>query len=328
MSSIRTTPAAGGTSTSAAGRKPGRNDHRNQAVKPLRQRIFGKNPLGWLFSAPYLVFVIVIFAYPLLFAVYMSFFDYFFAAPGAVVDRPFVGLDNYVTAFTDPAVLQSFGNVGIFLIINVPLTVVLSLVLASGLNSIKRFRTFLRVSYYVPYVTASVAIIGVWLFLFNQDGLVNQILGPLAPNPSWFVNPTLAMPMIAIYVTWKQLGFYILLYLAALQNVPTELYESASTDGAGRLRQFFSVTVPGVRPATVLVLLLSTVIGANLFTEPYLLTGGGGPNGASTSPVLLIYQQGIQQGHPGYAAAIGIVLVVFVLIIAFLQNRFAGDRDS
>jgi len=329
MSSIRTTPAAGGDPASAAGRKPRRGDRRpNQAVKPLRQRIFGKNPLGWLFSAPYLVFVIVIFAYPLLFAVYMSFFDYFFAAPGAVVDRPFVGFDNYVTAFTDPAVLQSFRNVGIFLIINVPLTVVLSLVLASGLNSIKRFRTFLRVSYYVPYVTASVAIIGVWLFLFNQDGLVNQVLGPLAPNPSWFVNPTLAMPMIAIYVTWKQLGFYILLYLAALQNVPTELYESAATDGAGRVRQFFSVTIPGVRPATVLVLLLSTVIGANLFTEPYLLTGGGGPNGASTSPVLLIYQQGLQQGHPGYAAAIGIVLVVFVLIIAFLQNRFAGDRDS
>ena len=327
MSSIRTTSAAGGSTAPAAGRKPGCR-RPNQAAKPLRQRIFGRNPLGWLFSAPYLVFVIVIFAYPLLFAIYMSFFDYFFAAPGANVDRPFVGLDNYVTAFTDPAVLQSFANVGIFLVINVPLTVVLSLVLASGLNSIKRFRTFLRVSYYVPYVTASVAIIGVWLFLFNQDGLVNQILGPLAPNPSWFVNPTLAMPMIAIYVTWKQLGFYILLYLAALQNVPTELYESASTDGAGRVRQFFSVTVPGVRPATVLVLLLSTIVGANLFTEPYLLTGGGGPNGASTSPVLLIYQQGIQQGHPGYAAAIGIVLVVVVLIIAFLQNRFAGDRDS
>ncbi|MFF1572335.1 carbohydrate ABC transporter permease [Leifsonia sp. NPDC058292] len=328
MSTIRTTSGGGGASTPAAGRPPKERRRANQASKPLIQRIFGRNPMGWLFSAPYLIFVLVIFAYPLLFAIYMSFFDYFFAAPGAVVDRPFVGLDNYLNAFTDPAVLQSFGNVGIFLIINVPLTVVLSIVLASGLNSIKRFRTFLRVSYYVPYVTASVAIIGVWLFLFNQDGLVNQILGPLAPNPSWFVNPTLAMPMIAIYVTWKQLGFYILLYLAALQNVPTELYESASTDGAGRVRQFFSVTVPGVRPATVLVLLLSTIVGANLFTEPYLLTGGGGPNGASTSPVLLIYQQGIQQGHPGFAAAIGIVLVVVVLIIAYLQNRFAGDRDS
>jgi multiple sugar transport system permease protein len=257
----------------------------------------------------------------------MSFYDYFFAAPGAQVDRPFVGLDNYVQAFTDPAVLRSFLNVGVFLIINVPLTVVLSLLLASALNSVKRFRTFLRVAYYVPYVTASVAIIAVWLFLWGQNGLVNQILGPLAPNPSWFTNPALAMPTIAIYVTWKGLGFYILLYLAALQNVPNELYESAATDGAGKVRQFFSVTVPGVRPATVLVLLLATITGANLFTEPYLLTGGGGPDGASASPVLIIYQQGIQQGHPGYAAAIGVVLIVVVLIIGWLQNRFAGGRD-
>ncbi|WP_158863499.1 carbohydrate ABC transporter permease [Leifsonia sp. AG29] len=295
---------------------------------PALQRVLGRNPLGWLFSAPYLIFVLVIFAFPLCFAVYMSFFDYFFAAPGATVNRPFVGLDNYVQAFTDPQVLQSFVNVGIFLIINVPLTVVLSLLLASGLNSIARFRTFLRVSYYVPYVTSSVAIIGVWLFMFGQDGLVNQVLGPLAPSPSWFSNPALAMPLIAVYVTWKGLGFYILLYLAALQNVPTELYESAATDGAGRVRQFFSVTVPGVRPATVLVLLLSTITGANLFTEPYLLTGGGGPDGHSTTPVLLIYQQGIQQGHPGYAAAIGVVLVIGVLVIGFLQNRFAGGKEA
>lgn len=318
MSTLSAPPAAG---TAPAAGTPQRRRH------PLLQRIFGRNPLGWLFAAPYLIFVLVIFAYPLVYAVYISFFDYFFAAPGAQVTQPFVGFQNYVQVFTDPAVRQSFINVGIFLIINVPLTVVLSLVLASGLNSITRFRTFLRVSYYVPYVTASVAIIGVWLFLFNSTGLVNQILGPLAPNPSWFVNPVLAMPTIAIYVTWKQLGLYILLYLAALQNVPRELYESAATDGAGRVRQFFSVTVPGVRPATVLVLLLATITGANLFTEPYLLTGGGGPDGHSTSPVLLIYQQGIQQGHPGYAAAIGVVLVILVLIIGWLQNRFAGGRD-
>nr|WP_217508555.1 sugar ABC transporter permease [Curtobacterium pusillum] len=292
------------------------------------QKVLGRNPLGWLFSAPYLVFVLAIFAYPVCFAVYMSFKDYFFAAPGVTVDRPWVGLQNYVRVFQDPQVLQSFRNVAVFLVINVPLTVVLALVLSAALNSVVRWSTFFRVSYYVPYVTASVAVVGVWLFLFSQNGVVNSLLGPLAPSPSWLSNSALAMPMIAVFVTWKQLGFYILLYLAALQNVPKELYESAATDGAGRVRQFFSVTVPGVRPATVLVLLLSTVIGANLFTEPYLLTGGGGPNGASTSPVLLIYQQGIQQGHPGYAAAIGIVLMIGVLVIAWLQNRFAGGRES
>lgn len=293
-----------------------------------KRRILGENPLGLLFSAPYIVFVLVVFAYPLLFALWMSFHDYFFAAPGADVDRPFIGFENYRQVLIDPAVWRAFGNVGIFLLINVPLTVVLSLVLASALNRVTRLRTFLRVSFYVPYVTASVAVVGVWLFLFNGDGLVNRLLGPLAPDPSWLINSAWAMPTIALFVTWKQLGFYILLYLAALQNVQEELYEAAATEGAGKIRSFWSVTVPGVRPATVLVLLISTVTGANLFTEPYLLTGGGGPNGASTSPVLLMYQRGIEQGSPDIAAAIGAILVVFVLIIAWVQRKVAGGDEA
>lgn len=319
--------------TDAAGRtgdEPGRvaTAGRTGDGRPRkRRRLLGEQPIGILFSAPYVAFILVVFAYPVVFAVWMSFQDYFFAAPGADVDRPFVGLENYVAVLSDPAVWRSFGNVGIFLLINVPLTVTLSIVLATALDRVVHARTFFRVSYYVPYVSASVAVVAVWLFLFSNGGLVNNILGPLAPEPSWLVNSALAMPTIALFVTWKGLGFYILLYLAALQNVPRELYESASVDGGGRLRQFFSVTVPGVRPATVLVLLLATITGANLFTEPYLLTGGGGPNGASTSPVLLIYQKGIEQQNPDQAAAIGVILIIFVLIIAALQRRFVGREE-
>jgi multiple sugar transport system permease protein len=291
-----------------------------------RGPLLGRQPIGIAFVTPYAVFLAAVFAYPLGIAVYMSFHDWFFAAPGAVVDRPFVGLDNYVTVFTDPAILRSFGNIAIFLVINVPLTVALSLGLAAALNAAIPFRTFFRVSFYVPYVTASVAVVGVWLFLFNSDGLVNSVLGPLAPDPPWLVNSALAMPVVAVFVTWKQLGFFILLYLAALQNVPKELYESAAVDGASRLRSFWTVTVPGVRPATTLVVLLSTITGANLFTEPYLLTGGGGPNGASASPVLVMYQRGIEQGAAGLGAAIGIVLVIGTLIIS-LVNRKLLERD-
>lgn len=314
------------------GGDPGRPDRAPGAEadtdRRRRRRPFGAQPLGILFSAPYLIFVGIVFAYPVVFAVWMSFHDYFFTAPGAQVDRPFVGLDNYVTALSDPAVWRSFGNVGIFLLINVPLTVVLSILLATALDRVVRARTFFRVAFYVPYVTASVAVVAVWLFLFSNTGLVNNALGPLAPDPSWLVNSSLAMPTIALFVTWKGLGFYILLYLAALQNVQRELYESVAVDGGGRIRQFFAVTVPGVRPATFLVVLLATITGANLFTEPYLLTNGGGPNGASTSPVLLIYQKGIEQQNPDVAAAIGVVLIVFVLVIALLQRRFVGREES
>ena len=203
------------------------------------RRLIGRDPIGYLFIAPYVIFLAGLFAYPLLVALYISFFDFFFAAPGAHVARPFVGLDNYARALSDPVFQRSILNVAEFIIINVPLTVLLSLVLAAALNSKLPFRTFFRVAYYIPYVTASVAVIGVWLWLFSGGGLLNGVLGPLSPKPSWLVNELWAMPVIALVVTWKQLGFYVLLYLAAL---------------------------------------------------------------------LLTYREGIEQGHAGYAAAIGTVL--------------------
>ncbi|MGO8887887.1 MAG: carbohydrate ABC transporter permease [Streptosporangiaceae bacterium] len=271
-----------------------------------------------IFGAPYALFIALLFAYPLLLAGWISFHSYFFAAPGVSVPRPYVGLANYRAVLDDPAVRQAFLNILIFLVINVPLTVMLSLLLATALNAAIPFRTFFRTSFYAPYVTASVAIVGVWLFMFGAGGIVDNVLGPLAPSPSWLVNQTWAMPSIAIYVTWKGMGVFILLYLAALQNVPKELYDAAEVDGASWWHRFRSVTVPGVRQVTTLVAMLAIITGANLFTEPYLLTAGGGPNGKSTSPVLQIYQTGIEQNRPDFASALGIVLVIGVLAITGL----------
>jgi multiple sugar transport system permease protein len=298
---------------------------RESGLKRFSRKSLGRQPIGLLFGAPYALFIAVVFAYPLGLAVWMSFHRYFFTAPGVSVPRPFVGLSNYRAVLADPAVRQSFLNVLIFLVINVPLTVILSLLLATALNGVIPFRSFFRIAYYVPYVTASVAVVGVWLFLFSSDGFVNRLLGSLAPNPSWLINAHWVMPSIAVFVTWKQLGFFILLYLAALQNVPKELYEAASVDGASRWRSFRSVTVPGVRTATTLVTLLAIITGANLFTEPYLLTGGGGPSGHSASPVLLMYQHGIEQNHPDLASALGVILVLAVLLIAGVHQWLERD---
>ena len=284
------------------------------------RRWFGENPLGLLLSAPYTAFVIVVFLVPFAFGVWMSFHDFYFTAPGVEVPRPFVGFDNFATVLGDPLVHQAFGNLLVFLVINVPLTVVLGLLLSSGLDSVVHWRGFFRIAYYIPYVTASVATLAVWIFLFNGNGVVNSLIGSLAPEPSWLANPALIMPLIAVYVTWKNLGFYILLYLAALQNVPKELHEAAQLDGATRWQRFQSVTLPAVRPVTSLVVLLSIITTGQIFTEPYLLTGGG-PNGASMTPALLIYQQGIQQGKPDVAAAIGMILVIAVMIVSLISRR-------
>jgi multiple sugar transport system permease protein len=286
------------------------------------RRLFGREPIGMALAAPYTVFIAAIFAYPLGLALWISFHKYFFTAPGAVVPRPFVGLRNYRAVIADPQVRQALGNTVVFLLVNVPLTTVAALVLATALNAAIPLRGFFRTAYYLPYVTASVAVVSVWLWLFSTGGLAEKVLGPLSPKPPWLVNSHLAMPLIAAYVAWKQLGFFIVVYLAALQGVPKELHESAAIDGAGRLRTWWSVTIPNVRPATALVVTLSTIVGANLFTEPYLLTAGGGPNGASATPVLVIYQRGIQQGAPDFAAALGVLLVIVVLALALAYRRF------
>ena len=297
-----------------------------RASRTRLRSLLGEHPVGYLFVAPFVLFLVGIYAYPFFYAIYMSFFDYFFSAPGAEVVRPFVGLANYANVLQDPLFHIAIRNVVIFLIINVPLTVAISMVLATALNAAIPLRAFFRAAYYIPYITASVAAVGIWLWLFSGFGLVDKILGSLAPNPSFLINALLAMPIIALYVTWKGLGFYILVYLAALQTIPKELYEAAKVDGASRIASFFAVTVPGLRPATLLVVITAVITGANFFTEPYLLTGGGGPDNQTVSPVFLIYRFGIQQNHPGYAAAIGLLLAVGVLIISGV-NRFVLERE-
>jgi multiple sugar transport system permease protein len=314
VQSSRATPA-----TRTATAVPRARSPRGSAEKRI-QRWLGENPLGLLLSTPYVAFVVVIFLIPFGYGIWMAFHDFYFTAPGVEVPHPFVGFANFVAVLDDPVVRQSFLNLLVFLVINVPLTVVLGLLLSSGLHAVVRWKGFFRVSYYVPYVTASVATISVWIFLFNGNGVVNNLLGSLAPEPSWLANPALIMPLIAVYVTWKNLGFYILLYLAALQNVPAELHEAAQLDGATRWQRFRSVTLPAVRPVTSLVVLLSIITTGQIFTEPYLLTGGG-PNGASMTPALLMYQKGIQQGQPDIAAAIGLILVVGVMAVSLVSRR-------
>ncbi|MFJ7626807.1 carbohydrate ABC transporter permease [Streptomyces sp. NPDC097595] len=300
---------------------------RTSAPAPRGKARRGLSRAGALFVSPYVLFIVVVFAVPLVYTVWISFHRFYFTAPGTDIDSPWVGLSNYRDVFTDPVVGQAFLNILIFLVINVPLTVGVSLVLAAALNSKIRGRGFFRAAFYVPYVTASVALVAVWQFLFGSDGFVNHLLGSHAPDPSWLVNSHLAMPMIAVFVTWKQLGFFVMLYLASLQNVGKELYEASAMDGAGKVRQFFSVTVPGVRPATTLVVIYAIITGANLFSEPYLLTGGGGPDHSSTSPVLLMYQKGIEQGHPDFAAALGVVLVAFVMVVSIAARKLTERGD-
>ncbi len=287
----------------------------------LAKRALGRHPLGIGFVAPYVLFLAALFAYPLGYALWMSVHDFFFAAPGALVERPFVGLDNFSAVLSDDRVQRSFLNIGIFLVINVPLTVVLSLVLATALNAALPLRGFLRGSFYVPYVTASVAVVGVWLFLFSRTGLVNQVLGPLAPEPSWLVSEWLAMPTIALYVSWKQMGFFVLLYLAALQNVPKELYEAAAVDGASAVQRFFYVTLPSLKNIVIIVVLLSTIWTFNDFAIVYILTKGG-PGGATMVLPVFTYELAFGAQRLGDAIAVALYMLPPLAIVIIVLARY------
>ncbi|WP_051426314.1 carbohydrate ABC transporter permease [Jiangella gansuensis] len=323
MSTLR--DAVPGADRSARHRDPNARRPGTRRRSRRVERLLGEHPLGLLLSSPYVAYVLVVFLIPFGFGVWMAFHDFFFTAPGVQVPHPFVGFDNFGQVLGDPAVRQAFGNLLVFLVINVPLTVVLALLFASGLDAVVHWKGFFRVSYYIPYVTASVATLTVWIFMFNGNGVVNRVLGDLAPDPTWLANQNLIMPLIAVYVTWKNLGFYVLLYLAALQNVPAELHEAAQMDGAGKWQRFRAVTLPGVRPVTSLVVLLTIIMTGQIFTEPYLLTGGG-PDGASMTPALLMYQKGIQQGQPDVAAAIGLLLVLAVMILSLASRRLTERK--
>jgi multiple sugar transport system permease protein len=289
------------------------------SAAPLRRRIAVRNPIGYLFVLPYAIFFSAMIAYPLGYAFYLAFHEWSIVA----AEKPYVGLDNFDRLLHDDLFWKALRNTVKFLVVNVPVTVVVSMVLAVALNRGIRGRAFFRAAYFLPYVTAGVVIALIWKWMFSTDGgFINNTLELLhLPQIGWLTEPFWSMITIALMVAWKQMGFYVVLYLGGLQGIPQQLYEAAEVDGANAFQRFRDITVPQLRPITMLVVILSTIVGFQLFTEPYIMTGGG-PLNSSLSVVLYIYQKAFQSLEFGYAAAIGVVLAVIIMTTALIQRRF------
>jgi ABC-type sugar transport system permease subunit len=189
-------------------------------------------------------------------------------------------------------------------------------------------RGFFRALYFLPVVVSGVAVTILWQQLYSYDyGVLNAILRALSlPAVPWLIDPGVAMPSIAIMATWKNVGIYIVLFLVGLQNIPPELYEAASIDGAKPSQQFLSITLPMLNPTMLVVVVLSTIGGFSLFIEPYVLTGGG-PMQSTLSGMLYIYNQAFYFGHMGYAAMLGFVYALIILAVVLLQRKFI-EREA
>ncbi|WP_043478839.1 carbohydrate ABC transporter permease [Kitasatospora sp. MBT66] len=275
----------------------------------------------WLLAGPALIWLAVFNLWPAANTVILSFTN---AKP--LGGGRFTGLDNYQRALSDDQLADALLNSVIYLLICLPLLTVLPLLLALLVQRRLPGITFFRTAFYTPVVASAVVVALIWGWALNDRGLINGVLRQtgLADSPVPFLTDRWLLLLSAIALTtWKGLGYYMVIYLSALANVGRELHEAAAVDGAGALRRFLHVTLPGVRPTMVLVSVLISVSSLRVFSELYVLSNGtGGPGGRDMSVVMLIqmYSRGFT-GHLGYASALSLLLFLITLGPMLLLTR-------
>ncbi|QUQ72057.1 sugar ABC transporter permease [Kutzneria sp. CA-103260] len=299
---------------------------RPPVLRPVRiaqQRWF----TPWLFLLPGLAVVIGFSLFPFLNTVVLAFTNAKVLGGGH-----FTGADNFVRMVRDPAFWTAVGNSALYVVGVVPLLVILPLLLALLVERKLPGITFFRTAFFTP-VIASIVVVGlIWTWMLDTRGLINDVLGALGwlKTPIPFLTDQWLLLVSAMTVTvWKGLGYYMVIYLAALGTVSKDLHEAAQVDGAGWWRRLYSVTLPALRPTMVLVAVLSAVAAFRVFSEMYLLAGpAGGPGGADTTLVMLIQQVGTGlTGDLGYSSALSVVLFVLTLGLLLATNRLNRQED-
>jgi multiple sugar transport system permease protein len=285
-----------------------------------RRALGSDHMAGWLFVAPAVVLIGIFGLVPIVWSAIMS-----FQANDLVSPPSWVGLANYRALVNDPVFAASVRHTLVYTALFVPLSVAGSLLVAWALNRKLRGVRFYRLAVFVPVVTSTVAtgIIFMWL-LDPVFGLANSFLSLVGlPEQGFLQDTNQALVCIVVMTVWGWLGFDVIIYLAALQGIPQELMEAAQIDGAGKWSSFRNVVLPFLRPATLFLIVWSTISALQLFDEIYVTTRGG-PLGSTTVIVYYLYQQAFQFFNAGYGAAIAYVLFVAILIITIIQLKVGG----
>lgn len=289
---------------------------------PTVGRSYRRRELRWafIFLLPWLIGFFVFMVGPMLWSLWLSFTDYDPLLP----ETTFLGLENYRQAFDDPRVRRSLWNTVYFTIFYVPGTVISGLALAMMLNRIGRTGAFFRTAFYMPNVAPAVAVGAMFMLLLNgHNGLVNRLLRSIGlPGPSWLNDPAWVKTGILLMMLWS-VGTTVIIFYAALRNVPSHLYEAALVDGAGPWQRFRSITLPMISPATFFVFVINTVASLQLFTEVYAMFFGQQPSGAASDAalfyVIYLFQQAFQFFNMGYASALAWLLFVVIGAITAIQ---------
>jgi multiple sugar transport system permease protein len=279
---------------------------------------------GWLLTAPYSAFLVAFAIYPVVFALVLVFLHWDLVTPPT-----FAGADNVRLLAVDARFWRAVANTFIFLGIHVPLQIATALALALALNRQLAGRGFWRAAFFLPVVISGAVVAILWSNLYANDvGLINRLLTKVGLSPvPWLTDPRTAMPALAVMVTWKNVGFYVIIYLAGLQYIARSCQEAIALEGATSWQRFRYLTLPSLLPQTILVVTLSTINGFQLFIEPYVMTGGG-PLRRTYSVVLYLYNNAFSYQKMGYAATIGVALALIIGAVVFVQRRVIGRAEA
>lgn len=280
---------------------------------------------GVLFLSPSLILLIVFSLLPIAASIVLSFTDY------NVLSSPeWNGIENYLRMLKDPYVRDSLKNTLIYTVITVPLQTAISLALAAVIAEFfrNRFGNFVKSALFVP-VIASAALVGVvWSMLLSSRGPVNELLDVFGIEAvNWLTGSLRPLLVVSFVNVWKDVGYFMVIFYAGIMNIPRNLYEAAQVDGAGPMQCFWHITLPNLKGITYLVVTLGTIWTFQTFDLVQVMTGGG-PGTATTTLVLTIYRAAFKEYRMGYASAIAVLLLVFILLLSFLQKRLMKGGEE
>ncbi|GGJ68926.1 multiple sugar transport system permease protein [Anoxybacillus voinovskiensis] len=293
----------------------------------MRKKAWREAGTGYLLLSPTLFVLLLFIIGPILFAIFLAFHKVQLLG---TTTFEFVGFDNFKRMTGDLRAKIALWNTVKYVVLVVPCQTMLALVLAATLNAGLKGQKFFRIVYFLPTLTSSAVLTLIFMWMYNQNGLINHLLQAVGlPTYNWLGDPKVALNAIMVMNIWSTAPFFMVIYLAALQDIPDSLYEAAELDGANAIQKFWYVTVPYLRPVTSFVVIMGLIGTFQLFDQSYIFSAGsGGPNNSTLTVVLLIYQYAFKTlGTMGYAAALAFALAIIILIATLVQRRFSKEES-
>ncbi len=294
-----------------------------QSIKTLlseKMRVAGKKALPYGLVAPSMILFGVFMIYPILYMIYLSFFKW-----NMLSDKVFISFKNYVTMFTNPEFVQVLLTTVKFMVGTVSVSIIIALLLALYLQSNTKINRFLQGVIFTPYIVSLVSIAFIFMWMMDSDlGLFNYILDLLhLPKVRWLEDPKVAIYSLVLVNIWKGVGYYTIIFISALQSIPTYLYEAAKLDKTSKIKTFFRITLPMISPTLFFVTLTGIISGLKVFETINIMTGGGN---STNTLVYNIYEYGYSYFKIGYASAMGVVMMIFISLITLLYFKTLSKR--